>query len=85
MTAPARLTVVYGRDADADSMAREADRALEGHHVRVSVEKTETGEAAVWLVENGDPKALGWWFLPGDELVVTCDDGWWFAGTDVAP
>jgi hypothetical protein len=56
--------------------ARAADKALEGHHVHVSVEKTESGEDAVWLVERGDMRALGYWFLPGDQLVVTFDDGW---------
>jgi hypothetical protein len=83
----ARLTVVYGLYADAYLTARAVDKALEGHHVHVSVEKTETGDDAVWLVERGDMKALGYWFLPGDQLIVTFDDGWRIedaAGPEVA-
>jgi hypothetical protein len=72
----ARLTVTYGLDADAYLTARAVDKALEGHHVHVSVEKTESGEMAPWLVERGDMRALGRWFLPGEQLVVTFDDGW---------
>jgi hypothetical protein len=83
----ARLTVTYGLDADAYLTARAVDKALEGHHVHVSVEKTESGDMAPWLVERGDPKALGYWFLPGEQLVVTFDDGWRIdeaAGPEVA-
>jgi hypothetical protein len=72
----ARLTVVYGLDADAYLTARAADKALEGHHVRAMVERTEDWEFAVWLVEMGAPIASGRWFLPGEQLVVTFDDGW---------
>ncbi len=76
MTAPTRHTVVYGLDADAYLVARAADRALEGHHVHVSVEKTESGGMAPWLVERGDPKALEYWFLPGQQLIVERDGTW---------
>lgn len=83
MTAP-RLTVTYGLDADAYLVAHAVDRALEGHGVHVSVEATETGDMAVWLVERGDPKALGRWFLPGEQMVVTYDEGWRIESAPVA-
>jgi hypothetical protein len=70
-----RAAVTYGLGDTARSVACAADRALEGHHVHVSVQKTVSGEAAVWLVENGDMLALGYWFLPGEQLVVS-HDGW---------
>jgi hypothetical protein len=73
MTAP--LTIVVHPADPVAVTARRADRALEGHHVHVSVQKTGSGEAAVWLVENGDMLALGYWFLPGEQLVVS-HDGW---------
>lgn len=67
----------YRRPAEPVAVtARRADRALEGHHVHVSVQKTADGDMAVWLVENGDPLLLGRWFLPGQLLIVTHDDGW---------
>ena len=87
MTAP-RLTVTYGLDADAYLVARAVDRALEGAGVHTSVQQTEAGDMGVWLVERGDPMALGRWFLPGEQLVVTYDDGWRIEGvpaTAVAP
>lgn len=76
----AALTVVYGRDADAATVARAADRALEGHHVRAMVSETEHGEAAVWLVERNDPVALGCWLLPGQRLVVESSGTWRIEG-----
>lgn len=83
----ARLTVAYGLGDTAYSVACAADRALEGHHVHVSLQKTESGEPGVWLVENGDPLLLGRWFLPGQLLIVTYDEGWYIEdapGTGVA-
>ena len=76
----ATLTVAYGRDADAATVARAADRALEGHGVRAMVEKTERGDQAVWLVERNDPIALGYWFLPGQRLVVESGSAWRIEG-----
>lgn len=71
-----RLTVAYGRADDVYDMATAVDRALEGHGVRVMIERTELGGFGVWLVERDDPIALGRWFLPGQLLIVTHDDGW---------
>jgi hypothetical protein len=72
----ARLTVVYGRDDDVYDIACAAGSALEGHHVRVTIERTELGNFGVWLVERDDPIESGRWFLPGEQLIVTFDDGW---------
>lgn len=72
----ARLTVTYGLDADAYLVARDTDRALEGHHVRAMVEKTEAWEDAVWLVKSGEPIGSGCWFLPGQLLVVESSGTW---------
>jgi hypothetical protein len=87
MTAVARLTVVYGRDADVYDAATAADSALEGHGVRVMIERNELGGFGVWLVKRDDPTEQGRWFLPGKQLVVSYDDGWRIedvAGPEVA-
>jgi len=73
MTAVARLTVVYGRDADAYSVARDADRALEGSGCHVSVADAE----AVWISRRNGAATEATRFGPGQQLVVSYDDGWW--------
>lgn len=80
MTAP--VTVLYGRDADAATVARAASRALEGLGVWVMVSETEDGDEAAWLVEHGNPKLLGQWLLPGQRLVVEHGGTW---GIEDAP
>lgn len=75
MTA-ARVTVTYGREDDVYDIACAADSALEGHGVRVMIERTELGGFGVWLVERNDPIALGRWFLPGERLVVESSGTW---------
>jgi len=74
MTAVARLTVVYGRDADAYSVARDADRALEGSGAHVWYDSdTDT----VWITGRNRAIADAVRFEPGQMLVVSYDDGWW--------
>lgn len=70
-----RLTVLYGRDADAYLVARDADRALEGSGYLVSVEQVED-RYGVWIVGRDAPVTTAVRFLPGQQLVVTHDDGW---------
>lgn len=78
-----RLTVLYGRDADAYLVARDADRALEGSGCHVSVKEAcdeetgaPTGEHEVWLRSHGEPATKATQFLPGQLPIVTHDDGW---------
>jgi hypothetical protein len=67
----ARLTVVYGLYADAYLTARAADKALEGFGCFVMVDKGE-----VWIWRRDKPVNSATQFLPGEQLVVTFDDGW---------
>ena len=84
MTTPTRLTVVYGRDADAYSVARDADRALEGSGAHVWPDSdTDT----VWITGRNRAIADAVRFESGQMLVVSYDDGWWIedvAGPEVA-
>lgn len=82
MTAP--LTIVAHPADPVAVTARRADRVLEGHGVHVSMQKTESGDMAVWLVGRGNQP--GRWFLPGQQLIVS-HDGWRIedvAGPEVA-
>jgi len=84
MTAVARLTVVYGRDADAYSVARDADRALEGSGTHVWY---DSDADTVWITGRNRAIADAVRFEPGQMLVVSYDDGWWIedmAGPEVA-
>lgn len=79
----ARLTVLYGRDADAYLVARAVDKALEGAGYHVSVEETcdeetgtPTGEHEVWLRRHGEPATKATQFRPGQQLVVESSGTW---------
>lgn len=79
MTAPCR-TVTYGLDADAYLVAHAVDSALEGagYHVSVGRAKVEQAEAEdeVWICRRNGPLTDGVQFRPGQQLVVTYDEGW---------
>jgi hypothetical protein len=84
MTARARLTVVYGRDADAYSVARDADRALEGSGAHVWY---DSDADTVWITGRNRAIADAVRFEPGQTLVVGAHGRWWIkdaAGPEVA-
>lgn len=67
----ARLTVLYGRDADAHLVARDASNALEGMGYHASV-----GPAPfICIVRRYAPFTCAAHMEPGQQLVVT-HDGW---------
>lgn len=74
-----RLTVLYGRDADAYSVARDVDRALEGDGCHVTV---DGGDVCIW--RRGQPVSEAARFVPGQRLVVTYDEGWRIESADAA-
>ena len=71
----ARLTITYGMDADAYLVACAVNRALEGAGARVMVE--EAGDdTEIFIARHNQPLTEAVRFEPGQQLVVTYDDGW---------
>jgi len=84
MTTPTCLTVVYGRDADAYSVARDADRALEGSGTHVWY---DSDDDTVWITGRNRAIADAVRFEPGQTLAAGAHGRWWIedvAGPEVA-
>ena len=84
MTAPARLTVAYGRYVAAELVAHDADRALEGFGAHVWY---DSDTDAVWITGRNRAIADAVRFEPGQMLVVGAHGRWWIedvAGPEVA-
>jgi hypothetical protein len=76
--------VTYGLDADAYSVARAADRALEGSGAHVWY---DSDADTVWITGRNRAIADAERFEPGQTLVVGAHGRWWIedvAGPEVA-